>query len=63
MPSRVSRAQMRGRTRTHTTADRVRVPPPGRWLGWRAASWRAQLAPRLQMAPTAAANEQPARAR
>eukprot|EP00966_Prymnesium_polylepis_P288915 6673550-Prymnesium_polylepis.1 len=33
MPSRVSRAQTQGRTRrTHTTADRARVPPPGRWL-------------------------------
>eukprot|EP00966_Prymnesium_polylepis_P137360 3174157-Prymnesium_polylepis.1 len=32
MPSRVSRAQMRGRAHTHTTADRARLPPPGRWL-------------------------------
>eukprot|EP00966_Prymnesium_polylepis_P312158 7212639-Prymnesium_polylepis.1 len=62
MPSRVSLAQTRGRAHTHTTAHRARVPPPGRWL-WRAASWRAQLAPRLRMAPAAAANEQAARAR
>eukprot|EP00966_Prymnesium_polylepis_P031849 740969-Prymnesium_polylepis.1 len=32
MPSRVSRAQTRGRARTHTTAHRARVPPPARWL-------------------------------
>ena len=32
MPSRVSRAQMRGRARIHTTADCARLPPPGRWL-------------------------------
>ena len=64
MPSRVSRAQTRGRARTHTTVDHACVPPPGRWLAryWRAASWRAQLAPRLRMAPAAAANEQTARA-
>ena len=32
MPSRVLRAQMRVGARTHTTADRARVLPPGRWL-------------------------------
>eukprot|EP00966_Prymnesium_polylepis_P062630 1453601-Prymnesium_polylepis.1 len=37
---------MRGRTRTHTTADRARVPPPGRWLarGIVARAARAELA-------------------
>jgi hypothetical protein len=46
MPSRVSRAQTRGRARTHTTADRARVPPPGRWLarGIVARAARAALA-------------------
>eukprot|EP00966_Prymnesium_polylepis_P032838 764074-Prymnesium_polylepis.1 len=36
MPSRVSRAQTRGRARTpgctHPTSDRARVQPPGQWL-------------------------------
>ena len=32
VPSRVLRAQMRVGARTHTTADRARVLPPGRWL-------------------------------
>eukprot|EP00966_Prymnesium_polylepis_P145244 3354088-Prymnesium_polylepis.1 len=66
MPSRVSRPRRGGaRAHTHNSADRARVPPPGRWLAryWRAASWRAKLAPRLRMAPAAAANEQAARAR
>eukprot|EP00966_Prymnesium_polylepis_P026570 613139-Prymnesium_polylepis.1 len=58
MPSRVSRAQTRGCAHAHTTADRHH--PVG---GWRATSWRAQLAPRLWMAPAAAANKQTARAR
>eukprot|EP00966_Prymnesium_polylepis_P155494 3591760-Prymnesium_polylepis.1 len=65
MPSRVARAQTQGRARahTHTTADRARVPPAHRPVGgWRAASWHAQLAPCLRMAPAAAAHEQAARA-
>ena len=55
------RAPRRGGARAHTQLRIARAchRPVG---GWRAASWRAQLAPRLRMAPAAAANEQTARA-
>ena len=51
-----------GWARAHTQLRTARAcyRPVG---GWRAASWRAQLALGLRMAPAAAANEQTARAR